>query len=59
MDKNTDMIAACGLNCGECSLRRIEFDKAAAKKVIKWFKQEGWLKDNEGLKEVLARKMYC
>lgn len=27
--------------------------------MISWFKKEKWLKEDEGLKEVLDKRMYC
>jgi hypothetical protein len=52
-------IAACGLDCGECPIRRMPFDEVAAASVIAWFRREGWLKEEEGLAEALERHMYC
>lgn len=53
------MIAACGLDCGSCEIRLAPTDPAAAKAVIDWFKQQGWLADGEGMAQVIERKMYC
>jgi len=52
-------IAACGLDCGACPIRRMPFDSEAAAEVVAWFKQEGWLKENEGAAEAIERSMYC
>ena len=57
--KKSETIAACGLDCGSCSIRRYPSDKAAAAEVIGWFKQEGWLKENEGVAEAIERKLVC
>jgi|GEM_PF-1054079 hypothetical protein len=57
--KKSETIAACGLDCGSCSIRRFPSDKAAAAEVIGWFKQEGWLKENEGVAEAIERKLVC
>ena len=54
-----EMLAACGLDCGSCSIRRIPFDAKAADEMIGWFKQMGWLKVSEGVAEVVERGMYC
>ena len=40
-----EMLAACGLDCGPCPIRRIPFDAEAAEGMIAWFKQMGWLKE--------------
>lgn len=52
-------IAACGLNCETCEIRLAPFDTQAAEVVIKWFKSQGWLSGEEGMPEVIERKMYC
>jgi hypothetical protein len=54
-----EMLAACGLDCGPCPIRRIPFDADAASQMVGWFKQMGWLKEAEGVAEVIERKMYC
>ena len=52
-------IAACGLNCETCEIRCAPFDAEAADEVVKWFQSQGWLAEDEGMPEVLERKMYC
>jgi hypothetical protein len=54
-----DMLAVCGLDCGSCDIRKAPSDPEAARRIVAWFKQEGWLKENEGVKEVIERRMYC
>jgi len=54
-----EMLAACGLDCGPCPIRRIPFDAEAADKMVAWFKQMGWLKEAEGVAEAIEKKMYC
>ena len=53
------LIAACGLSCGDCDIRLVPFDAEAVQRVIAWFHQKGWLKQGEGVTEILERKMYC
>ncbi len=53
------MIAVCGLDCGGCDIRRVPNDPEAAQRVVTWFKQKGWLKEDEGVHEVIERSMYC
>lgn len=52
-------IAACGLDCGTCEIRLLPTDEAAAAVTVDWYRRQGWLKENEGVAEALARKMYC
>jgi hypothetical protein len=52
-------IAACGLDCQTCEIRRVPFDAEAAKSVVVWFRDMGWLNEGEGVTEILARRMYC
>lgn len=53
------MIAPCGLDCEPCSIRMIPLDAETAEEAIKWFKQMGWLKEDEGVKEAIERNLYC
>ena len=55
----TEMMAACGLDCYGCEIRRAPTDTRAAQVVVDWFKKEGWLTPDEGIAEVVERKMYC
>jgi hypothetical protein len=55
----SEMLAACGLDCGPCPIRRIPFDAEAAGKAIAWFKEMGWLSEAEGVVEAIERGMYC
>jgi hypothetical protein len=57
-DKWTGM-AACGLDCGECSIRKLPFDDDAAAEVVAWFKKMGWLKEGEGVADAIEQSMYC
>jgi hypothetical protein len=60
MDSNNGkMIAACGLICGECDIRKIPTDPESAQRMVRWFRSMDWLKENEGVDEILERKMYC
>jgi len=53
------MMAVCGLLCGSCEIRRMLFDDKAAKVTIDWYREMGWLKENEGVKEALEKNMIC
>ncbi len=55
----TKLMAACGLDCGGCKIRRAPSDVQAAQVVVEWFRKEGWLAPDEGMAEVLERKMTC
>ncbi len=54
-----EWMAACGLDCESCSIRRIPFDDAALEECTAWFREMGWLKAGEGKAEILDRGMYC
>lgn len=54
-----EIIAACGLICESCDIRRIPFDSEAAGRMVKWFRTQGWIEENEGIEEIISRKMYC
>lgn len=53
------LIAVCGLDCGACDIRRAPFDEEAARAVVTWYREQGWLEEDEGLEQALARGMYC
>jgi len=60
-DKVDDLrwIAACGLDCEACTIRRLPFDEGAADEVVAWYRQTGWLLPTEGRDEAVARGMTC
>lgn len=53
------MIAVCGLDCSVCDIRRVPIDSAAAQRVVSWFRDQGWLAQDEGVNEIIQRSMYC
>jgi hypothetical protein len=53
------MIAACGLDCSGCNLFCAVTDERAAQSLVSWFRQEGWLKPDEGGREIMCRGPYC
>ena len=57
--KKEEIIAVCGLDCGPCDIRRAPNEPDAAQRIVAWFKEKGWLKENEGIAEVIERGMYC
>lgn len=57
--KLNQMIAVCGLDCESCDIRRAPNDPEAAQRIVAWFKREGWLKEDEGITEIIERSMYC
>lgn len=54
-----EWIAACGLDCESCGIRRIPLDDKAAEGCVAWFRDMGWLKPEEGKAEIIERGMYC
>jgi hypothetical protein len=58
-DATNQMIAVCGLDCGNCDLRKVPSDPEAAQRVVAWFREMGWLNESEGISEVMERSMYC
>jgi len=59
MEAKKEMIAVCGLDCSSCDIRKASHDSEAARRLVAWFKKEGWLKENEGIEEAIKRNMYC
>jgi hypothetical protein len=58
-DTRHELIAVCGLDCGGCDIRRVPTDPGAARRIVTWFQQMGWLKPGEGVDEIVERGMYC
>jgi len=54
-----EWMAACGLDCQACSIRRAPFDDSALEECISWYREMGWLEPGEGRAEILERKLYC
>ena len=52
-------IAVCGLDCTGCPLLKAATDEAAAQDLVGWFKHEGWIEEQEGAAEIMARGPYC
>jgi hypothetical protein len=52
------MIVVCGLACSGCDIRRVPSDAAAAQRVVDWFRDQGWLAQDEGVTEIIQRAMY-
>jgi hypothetical protein len=59
VETEQNMIAACGLDCSRCEIRRAPFDEDAAASVVAWYREQGWLEEDEGMAVVLERNMYC
>ena len=59
MTAKQGLIAACGLDCEACEIRRAPFDAYAARVLVSWFREMGWLQEDEGLVDALERGMTC
>lgn len=55
----SEMMGACGLDCGTCEIRQAPHDAEAAGVVVRWFQEMGWLDEDEDITEVIERGMYC
>ena len=53
------LIAVCGLDCTDCDIRKVPTDVDAAERIAGWFRSMGWLKEGEGVSEIIERSMYC
>ena len=52
-------LAICGIDCTICPLRIADSNTQAAQSLVGWFKNEGWLKEDEGVSELMQRGPYC
>lgn len=53
------MMGACGYDCGNCSIRHVPLDPMRAQDVVGWYKEMGWLAEDEGITEAIVKGMYC
>jgi hypothetical protein len=53
------LIAVCGIDCTDCPLRAADTDEGAAQALAGWFRDMGWIEENEGAPEIMARGPYC
>lgn len=59
MPTDDTMMAACGLLCGSCDIRRMPFDDESARVTIDWYREMGWLTMDQGVKEAFEKNMVC
>jgi hypothetical protein len=59
MQGDNMLIAVCGLECESCEIRRAPFDPQAAQALVAWFQEMGWLAADEGMAQVMERRMVC
>ena len=53
-------MAACGIICDGCPILKASLgDMKAAEDLANWWKGEGWLEENEGPEDVLAKGPHC
>jgi hypothetical protein len=51
-------ISACGLNCRACDILLMPDNPEILQRMLGWFRREKWIGESEGIKEVIAKKMY-
>ena len=54
-------LAACGIDCNECGSYKvtIEHDMKAAEGLVEWYKNMGWIEENEGAEAVMKKNPLC
>ena len=54
-------LAACGIDCTECASYRatMEQDLESAKFLVPWYKNMGWIGENEGAEAILMKNPLC
>ncbi|MFW5898726.1 MAG: DUF3795 domain-containing protein [Candidatus Saliniplasma sp.] len=55
----TPGLAACGLECKECSIYLADSDKELAHEVMNWFIERGWLDGEIDVEEFMSDGPYC
>ena len=59
MTETHEHMAVCGLECHRCDLYRAGFDRQAAEHLAGRWRSEGWLAEDKGADEVMARAPHC
>lgn len=54
-------MAACGIDCAECGSYKVtaEHDIKAAEELVEWYKNMGWIGENEGAEAVMKKNPLC
>lgn len=52
-------IAACGLICSNCSIKKVTFDDKSAEEVYRWFLDMKWIGEDKTIKEFIDEAPYC
>ena len=54
-------LAACGIDCSECASYKvtINHDLQAAESLVEWYKEQGWVRENEGVDAVMKKAPIC
>ncbi len=58
---NTPKTAACGIDCSECASYKVTAnqDLDAAELIVDWYRERGWIGENEGAEAVLKKAPLC
>jgi len=59
MKEHERLIAVCGIDCTVCPLRTADTNSEVAQHLVGWFKNEGWITEDEGVSELMQRGPYC
>jgi len=54
-------LAACGIDCTECGSYKvtIEHDMKSAEGLVEWYRNMGWIAQNEGAEAVMKKSPLC
>ena len=52
-------LAACGVDCNGCGTRNKEHDIKAAEMLVKWYREQGWIGQDEGAEAVQKTGPSC
>jgi hypothetical protein len=59
MPEEERIIAVCGIDCTACPIRTADTKKESAECLIGWWKSKGWVKEGEGVEDLMKRGPYC
>jgi len=52
-------LAACGIDCNECGHYKLEQDLKSAEYLVEYFRDGGWIEENDGTEAVLKKVPLC
>ena len=58
---NPYKLAACGVDCNDCAQYKVTMEKdlSSVELLVEWFRNQGWIGENEGTEAVIKKAPLC